>query len=141
MSEFKKEFKKPSLTRQSHADESDINRILGKWRQTGFINNVNLHRPAYEDFSNTEGYMEAMNAIKKAEEVFAALPSRVRARVGNDPAALVDFVNDPANDEELRELGLKNPVEEKPPIPAQPLAAAAEGAEEGKVPITNVEGP
>lgn len=114
MSDFKKIFTEPSLTRQSHADESDINRILGKWRTTGFLGNVNVRRPAYDDFSNTADYMTAMNSIKKAEAIFAALPARVRARVGNDPAKLIDFVNDSANDEELRDLGLKNPIEEAP---------------------------
>lgn len=102
------------------SDACDINKILGRFRTTGFITHTNLRRPVYEDFGSTESYQDAMNKIRRAEAVFAALPARVRQRVNNDPAQLIDFVENPENDDELIELGLKN----KPS--ATPLAAATE---------------
>lgn len=113
MGEFKKVFTDKSRTHQSFSDAADINTILEKWRTTGFVNQVNLNRAVYADFSSTEDYFQSHLAIKAAEEVFAALPARVRARVDNNPWELVDFVADPANDEELRELGLINPILEE----------------------------
>lgn len=107
------------------AEECDINKILGRFRATGFLNHTNLNRPCYQDFSDTPSYMEALNIIKKAEAVFAALPARVRARVDNDPAKLIDFVNDPENDDELISLGLK-----EKPTSAPALAAPTEAGTE-----------
>lgn len=49
----------------------------------------------------------------EAAKIFDSLPARVRQRVNNDPAELIDFVANPDNDDELRELGLKNPILER----------------------------
>lgn len=135
----RKTFSKPTMTKQDMADECDINTIVGKHRQTGFMEHVNLQRPVYNDFSSGVEYNEALNSIMAANDLFESLPARVRARCDNDPAKLIEFVEDEANAEELVELGLKNPVTER----AQPLAAATEGGTEGEnlPPITNLEGP
>lgn len=106
-----------SRTHQSMKEECDINRILGRWRRQGFTNNIALGTPVYEDFSNAQDYLTAMNAVNKARELFEAMPSRVRARVENDPSQLIAFVEDPANAEELVELGLTEPIATEPVIP------------------------
>ncbi len=117
-----------SRTRQSFAEDADINRIMGKWRKTGFIENVTLHTPVYGDFSTGADYLEAKNALKTAQEVFDALPARVRARVHNNPAELIGFVMNPNNAEELRDLGLANAVDPEPaPEKNPPEAAEQEG--------------
>ena len=60
----------------------------------------------YGDFSEMGDYMENMNKIVQAREMFDALPSRVRERFGNNPGAMIDFVMDPNNKEEAKKLGL-----------------------------------
>ncbi len=117
------------------SDECDVNKILGRFRTTGFMNHINLNRPCYEDFSDTPSYVEALNQIRKAEDAFAALPARVRARVDNDPGKLIDFVNDPDNDAELIELGLKNK-----PVPVTPLAAEKKEAVKEERPKVDPQG-
>lgn len=136
-----------SRTHQSFKDSTDINTIMEKFRTTGFINHVDLNRAVYEDFSTTEDYFQSHLAIKKADAIFASLPARIRARVANDPAQLIDFVADPANDEELIELGLKHPILEEgetapdrapfdPPssAPKDPVGAGGTGEEPGDCP-------
>lgn len=118
------EFPNPTKTRQSFKDECDINTILGKFRETGFVSHTNPQRPIYEDFTNASDYMTALNQITAAQEIFQSMPARVRDRVGNDPANFIAFVENPENAEELVTLGLKNPVEPRPPKPPEPEAAA-----------------
>lgn len=123
---FQKNFEGESRTLQSFADDTDINKIVGKYRRGGFNIDVNLHRAVYGDFSNVPDYMAAKNSILAAQATFDALPARVRARVNNDPQQLIDFVADSANDEELLELGLVNPILEKDEVPPELLKAPAD---------------
>lgn len=104
-------------THQSFAEDADINRILGRYRTTGFVADVALGTPVYADFSDAASYMESLNKLNEAERLFAALPARVRARVENDPSKLIAFVEDPENADELVELGLKIPVAPEPVEP------------------------
>lgn len=76
-------------------------------------NIVNAHipqpsRPAFfGDFSAMpEDYTAALQLISNASESFASLPSAVRDRFGNDPAALLAFVADASNRDEAISLGL-----------------------------------
>lgn len=132
----------PSRTRQAHKDETDINRIVGAWRETGIAEHVNLNRSVYGDFSNTKSYLDARVALQKADQIFMALPARVRARVDNEPGKLIDFVMDPANDVELQELGLKNKVKDlvEPEIPAAPPAAPEALTKKGTEPAKTEDG-
>lgn len=112
-----KKFNKPSRTRQSFADESNINKIMAKWRTTGIVPNLNVATPVYEDFSNSVEYMDALNAIASAQAVFANLPSKIRKHVDNDPAKFIAWAEDPANLDELKEFGLVAPeAEVLPPV-------------------------
>ena len=42
-----------------------------------------------------------------AQDMFESLPADIRTKFGNDPGRFLDFVEDPQNEEELIELGLK----------------------------------
>ncbi len=106
-----------SRTHQSFADDADINTIMGQYRKTGFVTNVKLGTPVYADFSNADDYRTSVNEIKRAQNLFMSLPARVRARVDNDPAKLIAFVEDPANADELVQLGLAEPVATTPVAP------------------------
>lgn len=54
-------------------------------------------------------FRTAMEQVKQADEAFLRLPPVVRKRFDNDPALFLDFVDDPANENELRSLGLLRP--------------------------------
>jgi len=91
--------------KQSFKDECDINQILAKYQKTGAIAHMNRHEPNY-GFCSSSDFQESLNQVREAEEMFADLPSSLRKKFGNDPANYLDFVQNPENIEEMRELGL-----------------------------------
>ncbi len=103
-------------THQSDLDAADINTIMGRYRETGYMPQVNLGTPVYADFSNATDYLTAMNQIKAAQDLFDSLPARVRRECNNNPEELIALVEDPDKAELLVELGLRNPVE---PVPVE----------------------
>jgi phage internal scaffolding protein len=96
----------PSCAKQSFAKECDINTILAKWQRTGMIEHLNTHNGQYGEFLSASSYHEAMNSVLEADQAFSTLPSSVRAKFANDPAAFLAFVEDPNNRDEMIELGL-----------------------------------
>jgi phage internal scaffolding protein len=95
----------PSLTQQHFKDETDINNILRQFNITGLLPEQTLS-PRYGDFTGIGDYHGALNAVIAAEDGFMALPANLRARFGNDPAQLIDFLNDENNRSEAEKLGL-----------------------------------
>lgn len=111
-----------SLTKQSFADECDINRILERFAITGHVPE-NVRAPSYGDFVDIPSYQDALNAVIEAERSFMQMPANVRARFGNDAHAFVEFCSDPANLDEMRRLGLAVQAV----TPPATVAPAAEG--------------
>ncbi len=116
-------------TKQSFKDECDINFIMNRWKRTGEIppESVGKMRPSYGDFSNPNDYMEACNRVIDANEAFASLPSFLRDRFANEPANLIAFLADSANQDEAIKLGLAQkpiPEGEKPEISEADIADA-----------------
>lgn len=122
-------FFKPSLTQQQFKDECDINHIMQRYRDTGFLvdplQKVTA-KPQFGDFSTEADFMEAQNVIVRARENFEALPSHVRKEFGNDPARMLAFLEKESNYARAVELGL---VEKRPDPPPTPPAqqVSAEG--------------
>lgn len=120
----------PSLTKQSHAKECDINQIMLKWQKTGMIDHRNVYQGQYGDFTNTpDDYHESMNAVISANEMFESLPAKIRLRFGNDPGQFLDFVGDPENADEMIKLGLATARQIDDPVidtqePPKPLKTA-----------------
>lgn len=107
-------------TRQSEAEEADINRIMRRYEQTGELPVMKGKSPVYGDFANVEDYLSACLRVKAAEVAFLELPARVRARVNNDPGEFLAWALDPKNLKELQELGLAVPAALQPPPPPAP---------------------
>jgi len=99
----------PTRAQQHHKDECDINVILDRFGKTGQIP-VNAISGTYGDFSGVHDYHTAMNALIAADSEFAALPANIRNRFANDPANLVQFLDNPNNQAEAEKLGLVNPI-------------------------------
>lgn len=100
-----------SLTDQQYKRECDINCILKDFGATG---RLPVHGEGVSgDFSEIGDYQACLDRINRAKDEFMAQPSDIRSRFGNDPAAYVDFVLDPANTEECVRLGIKVKKEHK----------------------------
>lgn len=108
----------PSMTKQSFAAECDINNILKQYKTSGMLAHVNAKaaQGQYLDLPAEVDFQTALNTVMRAEDAFASLPSKLRTRFGNDPAEFLVFCADPANAEEMRTLGLANPLP-PPPLP------------------------
>lgn len=104
----------PSMTKQSFADQVDIKKIMDKHRKTGMVTHINSRQPFYGDVSNVTSYQEALLVVQKAEELFAGMSAKVRARFGNDPAQMIEFLENPENRQEAIELGMVTAPPEEP---------------------------
>lgn len=97
-----------SLAKSEFHKDSNINRIIKKYKRTGILGDPLQYRDLqYGDFSNGNDFAEMSMRVRDAEQEFNNLPAKVRNRFKNDPRALLDFINDPKNDKEAIELGLK----------------------------------
>jgi phage internal scaffolding protein len=95
----------PSLAQQHFKDECDINNILRQFNITGLLPEQPLS-PRYGDFTGIGDYHTALNRVIAAQDEFDALPATIRARFGNDPAQLIEFLENSDNRPEAEELGL-----------------------------------
>jgi phage internal scaffolding protein len=95
----------PTRAQQHHREECDINVILERFGKTGHLP-VNAISGTYGDFSGVHDYHSALNAIIASEAEFDALPAQIRNRFQNDPANLVQFLDNPDNRAEAEKLGL-----------------------------------
>lgn len=114
-----------SRTKQEFKDECDVNKIIERFKRTGQLDHISQSMPIFGDFTNVPDYHTASIQIKDAEAAFAAMPSRIRDRMGNQVEKLLDFLDDPENLEESYTLGLrtrpkKPPLAEGEPAPAAP---------------------
>lgn len=125
----------PGRTLQSFKDECDINRIMKRYQQTGVIDHVNRAQPQFGDIQAID-FQDGLNIVLEAEARFAALPSDVRDRFGNDPARLLDFVGKPENAQEAVKLGLLDapPAPVGGPLTAPVNPATASVAAPGAIP-------
>jgi len=94
-----------SLAQQHYKEECDINTILQKFNISGILPENPLS-PRYGDFTGIGDYHSAMNRVIAAQEEFDGLPATIRARFDNDPAKLIEFLDDSNNRREAEELGL-----------------------------------
>lgn len=98
----------PSKTDQSFLKETDINHIVSKFLKTGQMDTPRVGQGVYADITQFHDLPTAMNQVTKAQEAFDALPAKVRERFGNSPLQMVQFLQDPKNDDEAIKLGLKS---------------------------------
>lgn len=106
-------FNGTSRTKQSFRDETNINTIMARFQKTGMLEFVNKHEPQYGDVTAID-FQNSMESVAQAREMFADLPSKVRDRFNNDPAELLDFLDNPDNKDEAVLLGLAKSPNEKP---------------------------
>lgn len=116
-------FDAPSVTQQSHADDSDINVLVRRFGLTGEMPSPRAIAE-YGDFSQVTDFQTAMQALRASQEAFDALPADLRDRFRNDPARLIEFIGEDANYDEAVRLGLVPPsAPEAPPVVDPPVSA------------------
>lgn len=124
-SEHKLDGFEPTLTVQADKEQSDINYIV---KQFGLTQSLpyGMAVPEYADYSDIPNdYHAAMNFIRDSDDGFMQLDASVRSRFDNDPGAFLDFINDPANQDEAIKLGVA--FDTRPPEPPQPLVDGGDG--------------
>ena len=127
----------PSLTMQEFKDECDINVLMDRFAKTGEMPNINAKEPRYLDLSDLGeigSLASVMHTMEVAQEMFMRLPAKIRlGEFENDPVRFVEYAENMANIDQLREWGLAKPAE-PPPAPmrvevvnsATPPGASAE---------------
>jgi phage internal scaffolding protein len=114
-----------TLTQQHFKDECDINNILRQFNVTGLLPEAPLS-PRYGDFTGISDYHSALNQVIAAEDEFMALPAQIRSRFDNDPAKLIDFLDNAENKDEAIKLGLVIQPAELPQVVEVPQEKAVE---------------
>lgn len=108
-----------SLTKQAMKAECDINGIMKRFEKTGVVTHLAQRQAYFADLSAVPDFATAIDVVRKAEEMFASLPARVRKEFNNDAATYVQFCSDPKNLDRMRELGIAEPVVKPEPIQVQ----------------------
>lgn len=109
-----------SRTKQSFAEETNINNIMAKFEKTALLEHVTEHQGEYGNYINVpQDFHAAMNQVMDANQMFMTLPAKLREGFDNDPAKFIDFVEN-ASEDELREADLlprggQNVAEATPP--------------------------
>lgn len=101
----------PSMTQQQFKDEADINYIVSMYDSSGvmptFHGDGHPAQPVFGDFASLpDNAQEMYNRMIEAKNNFDNLPLEVRKRFNYDPAAFLDFVDNPENLDELVAMGL-----------------------------------
>lgn len=120
-----------TLTQQQFKDQVEINNIVAKYNKTGQWPEGLDRNAVFADVSDITDYQESLHKVMAAQDAFNLLPGEVRNRFSNDPAKLLEFIQDPKNYEEGLNLGIfekpnitpeepKKPNEPNEPKPATP---------------------
>lgn len=112
---------RPSMTQQQFRDEVDINYIVSMYDSTGvmptFHGDGQPSQPVFGDFAELpDNAQEMYNRMIEARNNFNSLPLEVRKRFNYDPAAFLEFAENPENIDELVAMGLATKTEIKSDI-------------------------
>jgi len=105
-------------TEQHHG--KDVNQLVERYQRTGELTHIARAIPKYGDFSQVTDYKTALDNVRNAEQLFAAMPASVRDRVGNRAENLLEFLDNPENTTEAISMGLILGSDTLPPPPPEP---------------------
>lgn len=116
----------PTITKQAFKEECDINNIVERARNGQDISgSLNARVAKYGDFTNIPDFRGALDLVQRAESMFMELEAPLRERFANDPAVMLDFLNNPANRDEAVKLGLLTPKKADSVVSNPPAGAPA----------------
>lgn len=126
-----------SRTKQEFKEECNINNLVNRWLKAG-APPLPETGEIYGDFTNVGDFMQAVTAVQAVEDIFASLPSAIRAASDNSPAKLIEMLD------ENPELDLENlgsaVGQEDGQEPAGEGEDSPEGEPEGQAPEEEPEG-
>lgn len=132
------------MTKQEFKFECDVNNVIKSFKphQMMAMLQQNLNAGNYADLPEAYDFQEALHLIKDAERQFMTIPAKVRDRFGQDPAQFLAFINNPANLDEARSLGLANPAPvTPPPVRVEMVSPAPAGGDGGTPPSSGAKAP
>ncbi len=132
-------------TQQCYTDECNIEKIIARASAGGTITHLAKYEGTYSDFSDFD-FHEQSNKLAMGNEIFAQLPAEIRREFGQNPQKFFNYVNDPANkDDLLKKLpGLARPGTQLPqvsPLTADAMAAQAAAEQPLAAKTTTTEAP
>lgn len=90
---------KEKLTRESFAEEADVNLIMERAMRTGVMPaQLDQVQPRYMDCVAVGDFTAAQERVLAGRELFERLPAKVRDQFMNDPGRFFEFAADPANE-------------------------------------------
>lgn len=92
-------------TEQAHKDDCDINSIVKRYKKTGVISHVSRFEANYGDMTGDD-FKTSTDKILKAKQDFKTLPANIRKEFKNNPAKLLEFMENPDNRDKAIELGI-----------------------------------
>jgi len=105
------------IVEQHHKDEVNINNIIKRHGMDMIAKTAMLNQGEYiMDDNPTNDFQEAMFIVTKANETFSQMPSELRKKFNNSPAEYMDFIQNPANIDEMVSLGLAQRTPEAPVV-------------------------
>lgn len=90
-----------TMTKQAFLDSTDINKILAKAARGDTISHLAKYGAVYGDFTDMPDLLEAQARLAKGQDIFDHLPGEVRREFDQNMSKFFDFVNDPANKDDL----------------------------------------
>lgn len=109
----------PSLADQSYKEEVDVNRILAKYIKSGDETLLQKRQGQYADISNIQDLQTSLSQVQEAQEAFETLPAELRRKLNHSPVEFINYLQNPANDAEAIELGLKVKKVQSQPLPTE----------------------
>lgn len=101
----------PSMTDQQYAEDCDANTVIERFTRTGQLTHMAQHQGQYMDLASMPDFQSAMETVGKAKSMFEELPAFIREKFHQKPELFVEYLNNPKNDDEAIELGLKVKIE------------------------------
>lgn len=98
----------PSKTQQQFKDDCDIRKIIARRSAMGIPLEISPdpNGGMVQDFTNAGDYRENLHKLQRAQDAFMALDPKLRQKFGNDPAELINFLQNEDNYDEALKLGL-----------------------------------
>lgn len=104
MDTFKSDHYPDGRTKQAFKDSTDINKILVKAQKGDTISHLAKHGAVYGDFSDIDDLLTAQTRLATGQRIFDQLPGEIRREFEQSPAKFYNYVNDPANADQLANL-------------------------------------
>lgn len=108
--------KSESRTQQQFAESANIKNIVDRIKR-GVMPIGQTRPPLNIDHTQVKPYHEALNLVTEIKQNFLKQPAKIRERFQNDPAKMLEFLEDPKNMAQAIDLGLATPTEEAKEAP------------------------